>query len=96
MKKVVLTAVIALGAISFAKAQQGAGRPSPDKIAEMILTRFDADKNGSLSLEECKKAERAPLAENFAKLDTNKDKKLSKKELEKVMEIFAEQRKKKE
>ncbi len=54
------------------------------QMMEMLFTRFDSDKNGSISLEEAPER----MKQRFEKLDANSDKSVSKEELQAAFQMM--------
>jgi Ca2+-binding EF-hand superfamily protein len=85
LKNISLAAVASLLVTFYASANapvttEVASAPKADLT--ILLTQFDADKNGSLSKAEVAASNNKTLMENFSSIDFNKDGELSKRELE--------------
>jgi hypothetical protein len=85
LKNITLAAVASLFVTFYASANapvtaEVAGAPKAD-LAK-LLSKFDADKNGSLSKAEVAASNNKTLMDNFNGIDFNKDGELSKRELE--------------
>lgn len=87
MMKTLLASMTLAAFAAPALAQQPATTPAkPQPATEDKFTKHDADKSGSLSMDEVKMADASVTAADFDKYDADKDKSLSKDEFAKWAE----------
>lgn len=93
MNKKWLMVVMVAGLFTTAGFSQETKQERPKQDPEKMFKTLDTDADGKLSEAEVEKAQRGRLKENFAEIDTNKDKFIDKEELKAFREKRRSERK---